>query len=438
MLPWLAGLSGAAEDLSARPSWRCTPDRVAACREVEVTCESLPPDPVAGDRVFWDFGDGGGRIEGPAARRVLPPGLTGYAVRRLVVRADGSSSADRLVLPLDASSLARCPPSVRAVRARDAGGVERDLSGRLPDESGFRIAVISDGNGPYGAIQQAEGVEAAVRALVERIRPDLVVHNGDLVAGQKRGIGRDRLRAMWEEYLRVVARPLRAAGIPLVPVPGNHDASPSGRLPDREVFREIWTRPENRPPVDFVDDAGYPLRYAFRAGGALFAVLDAPTGRTGADDPAWLARVLGGGGDPPEKTRLVFAHVPPWQPTAKAYGTLSRWPALAAVLRERAVDLLLTGHYELFFPTRLDGVEVVLDGTLAAACAPLADGRPGCRCRPLAGTTLCQGMSFVVLDLQDGALVRRFAVHGPDFDRLLPASFLPAQVGEHRIAPGWP
>lgn len=406
------------------PAWGCTPTAVAACREVRVTCAVADPAAAAGWTLAWDLGDGGGSHPGPSVERVLPAGLTGYAVR-LVGRRGGHTASGRLVLPLDPATLTACPGL-----PADAGAPP-PLPERPPGAT--RVALVSDSNGPYGAVAQGEGAAAAVRALVERVRPDLVVHVGDMVAGQKRGLDEGRLRAMWAGYAEAVADPLAAAGVPLLPVPGNHDAAPDPALADRAAYRAFWEERRPPPAVALVAADGWPFRYAARLGDTLLVVLDAPTGRVTAADRGWLADVLGAGA--PGVT-LVFAHVPPWQPTRRAYGTLRGWSELAPLLRRGGVDLLVSGHYEVFYPTVLDGVEVLLDGTLAAACAP-RDDVPGCRCRPLAGSELCQGLSFVVLDSAQGRVVQRFAVHGPDFDRVLPAAWLPAEVTGHPRAPGW-
>ena len=403
----------------------CTPERVPACREVEVTCTPRETG-VAGDwRYAWDFGDGGPVVTGRTATRLLPAGLTSYAVELSAAR-QGEHRHARTVLPLDTATLSDCsdaPPETPALPARPSG------------DGALRVAVISDSNGRYGQITQAHGSAPAVRALVEDLRPDVVVHNGDMIAAQRRGIGVEQLEAMWREYERVVVAPLRAAGIPLLPVSGNHDASPSRKLEDRAVYERVWRQPGFRPDVEYVDDENYPLRYAAVVGGALLVVLDAATGRQGHDDVRWLEEVLARVGD--RGPRLVFAHVPPWQPTERGYGQLQRWPELAAILRVEKVDMLLSGHYEVFYPARLDGVEVVLDGTLAMNCGKRKDDREGCRCRPLAGTTVCQGMTFVVLDAAGGRLKRRFAVAGPDFDRVFPSARLPEMVNGSRRAPGW-
>ena len=59
-------------------------------------------------------------------------------------------------------------------------------------------------------------------ALTERLRPDLVLVTGDMVAGQRAGLD---YGAMWAGWHRAVTDPLRAAGIPMAVTPGNHDAS---------------------------------------------------------------------------------------------------------------------------------------------------------------------------------------------------------------------
>ncbi|MEA5417518.1 metallophosphoesterase, partial [Synechococcus sp. BA-132 BA5] len=65
-----------------------------------------------------------------------------------------------------------------------------------PPRAGTRLVLISDLNGSYGSTTYVAEVHRGV-ALIPPLRPDLVICAGDMVAGQKAGLGRQRLAAMW-------------------------------------------------------------------------------------------------------------------------------------------------------------------------------------------------------------------------------------------------
>lgn len=401
----------------------CEPSAITPCRATEITCrvEGLA-DP---NTAFWVFDDGGPEASGARIRRTLPPGLTSYSLRLRAGPGDAPSSGP-VTLPLDWRVAEACPEGTV-----QGGGT--DAPPPRPTE-GLRVVVLADSNGPYGTVPQPEGVTTAVIAVRDEVRPDIVVHVGDMVAGQSSAVDAAALTRMWAAYGEAVREPLDWADIPLVPVPGNHDASPSGKLADRDVYVATWKQPDWKPEVDFVDGTNYPLEYAFRHRGALFVVLDAPTGQLTGASIAWLRKVLAD--FPDAHPRYVFAHVPPLQPTDRAYGKLRGWDSLASVLREGAVDQLVTGHYEVFYPTRLDGVEVVVSPPLATPCR-WDDAKSGCRCRTLRGWPLCLGKGLLVLDSVGGRVTTRFALQGPEFGSVLPAATLPARVGGHTRSTAW-
>ncbi len=138
----------------------------------------------------------------------------------------------------------------------------------------IRIAVLSDLNGSYGSTDYGRPVEAAVRRIVAE-RPDLVIVAGDMVAGQRVDpkLSAAGIAAMWEGFDKTVAGPLRQAGIPMLAVPGNHDASAyPGFEAERRAFAaaaESW-----RPDLRFASDEGWPFRFAARVEDVLVVGLD--------------------------------------------------------------------------------------------------------------------------------------------------------------------
>ena len=98
----------------------------------------------------------------------------------------------------------------RPARSRAATGLA------APPRGGTRLVLINDLNGSYGSTTYIAEVHRGV-ALIPPLRPDLVICAGDMVAGQKAGLGRQRLAAMWAGFDRSVLGPLRNAGLPFAP-----------------------------------------------------------------------------------------------------------------------------------------------------------------------------------------------------------------------------
>jgi 3',5'-cyclic AMP phosphodiesterase CpdA len=140
-----------------------------------------------------------------------------------------------------------------------------------PESAPLRVAVISDLNSGYGSKRYAPAVHAATKALVERVRPDLVLITGDMVAGQKSGLD---YRGMWKAFHASVTDPLLAADIPVAPAPGNHDAAPGFAAERRHYFAQ-WTDPKRAARVRYVDASSYPFHYSFEHAGVFFAAIDA-------------------------------------------------------------------------------------------------------------------------------------------------------------------
>ena len=156
----------------------------------------------------------------------------------------------------------------------------------------LRVAVISDLNGSYGSTHYETSVDAAIDRILA-VRPDLVISTGDMVAGQRRPhLTRPEVERMWEAFHEHVSERLAGAGIPLAVTPGNHDGSAydSFRL-ERTIYAEQWAG--RRPNVQFLDESGYPFRYAFVAGDVLFIALDATTvGHLPAEQMDWVLSLI--------------------------------------------------------------------------------------------------------------------------------------------------
>ncbi len=297
--------------------------------------------------------------------------------------------------------------------ATAAGGGE---SARLPvnpakagespsGENSFRFVAISDLNGPYGSVDYNAHVHALVGQVAEKVRPELVISAGDLVAGQRRGLGEERIWAMWAGFNQAVVDPLRAAGIPFAPVAGNHDASGYPAFAhEREIYREHWRKAEQRPPLDFIDDTHYPLYYTFQHKGAFFMVLDVTTLEPLPEAKwTWMEEQLRAARD--HDLRFATCHVPPFPVAIGREHEIMPAPDNDRIRRlfvEHGVDVFFTGHHHAYFKGRKKGLNLV-----SLNCA-------GSGPRPLIGTDAPQLQSMVVVDVVDGKIADMFAVRSDE------------------------
>lgn len=283
-----------------------------------------------------------------------------------------------------------------------------------PPPRRLRVAVVSDLNGSYGSRQYGEAVHAAVDRLLG-VQPDLVLTTGDMVAGQRAGLD---YAGMWHGFHSAVSDHLVEHGIPFAVTPGNHDASGYPAFArERQRFVEEWSG--RRPDVEFVDDADYPLRYAFRRGPALFVSLDATTvGPLSIDQMAWLDRVLANHDAP---VKVVFGHVPLYPFTHGREREAIADRALEDLLDRHEVDLFLSGHHHAYYPGRRGPLRLV-----STACL---GGGP----RPLIGTRRPSERSLIVLEIGEDGIESLDAFAGDELGRRIARRELPDHVGEGEL-----
>jgi predicted phosphodiesterase len=275
------------------------------------------------------------------------------------------------------------------------------------------VVVISDLNGPYGQVGLHPRVRVAVARIIER-KPDLVISTGDMVAGQQPHPKLDdqALHNMWTEFHRTVTEPLAAAGIPFAATPGNHDASAyPGYARERAAYARAWA--DHRPAVEMLDEAGFPFRYAFRFGEAVFVSLDATRmGALPADDMTWLTGILNSPAAASRPT-VLFGHLPVWP---VAHGRETEYlddPALRDLLAQTKVRLMLSGHHHAYYAGRHGET-----AHISQAC--LGSGP-----RRLIGTSTVAPRAFTRFTLWPDGRVETDALLAPRYEESLDLTTLP-------------
>ena len=145
----------------------------------------------------------------------------------------------------------------------DDGSFVPAVPGTAAPSTAWRFAVVGDTH----VTATSSAVPAEIVASILRDGVDLVLVPGDVVEG-----GRGATRAQMERQLRAfldVTAPLRAAGIGVYPVRGNHeDDVPDGKAAWSAVFSGADALPGDGP----AGETG--LTYSFTSKNALFVGLD--------------------------------------------------------------------------------------------------------------------------------------------------------------------
>jgi acid phosphatase type 7 len=244
------------------------------------------------------------------------------------------------------------PGSTYHYRVEGVGGSSSGCFRTAPvgDDSRFSFAVVGDsGSGGKGQL--------AVAALLERLRPDLVLHTGDVVypAGQERHYDR-RFFAPYRNLIKTV---------PLFPVLGNHDV----RKGNGAAFLENFHPPLGSP--------GSTKRYySFDWGNTHFVALDSELyhgdrGSNPEEQRDFLERDLA---TTRKRWTVAFLHRSPYG-SSRHGGDEKVREDLEPLFVKHGVDLIFSGHdhvYERTVP--ITGVTYVVSGGGGRRLYPAGNG----------------------------------------------------------------
>jgi hypothetical protein len=254
-----------------------------------------------------------------------------------------------------------------------------------PSRGSWRLGLISDLNASYGSTTYVGEVARGV-TLLQRLRPDLVICAGDMVAGQKLSLGDGQLDAMWAAFARKVLEPLREQGVPFGPVIGNHDGSAS-RSGGRTVFererqraRRFWQARRSALGLTLLEGSDFPFHYSFRQGEAVVVVIDASAAQLQPSTLPWLERELRRPEARAARLRLVVGHLP-LQGVAlgrdRPGEVLHDAAGLRQLLERQRVHLYISGHHHAYFPGRSGSLDLLSLGAMGSGPRRLLiDSRP--------------------------------------------------------------
>ncbi|HSK03606.1 MAG TPA: metallophosphoesterase, partial [Kofleriaceae bacterium] len=256
----------------------------------------------------------------------------------------------------------------------------------------WTIAVMSDIHMPRRNLKVEPELPRAVAAIVG-LRPRLVVITGDHTnGGDKDSPATVARSARWWKIFADELRPLRDAGIPVLPVAGNHDAYLAGqRAHYAAAFADLaaWAAPlalnAAVPAGGKVMLDRPPFSYSVDVDGVHLSLAHVVTQGLHREVAAWLADDLARAAG--AKLRLVFGHVPMSSVIAAPSGGFVR--ALGGLLEAGRAAVYVAGHEHLVWDedVRLPGggsVRQVLVGCTSALYnwAPSAASRQRAGCMP--------------------------------------------------------
>ena len=250
--------------------------------------------------------------------------------------------------PLDADPAASLPDDdddqalVAIEPAVSTDAMREPLAGLVPETTSpqqWSFAVLSDLHLPNPRSAVIDREVAALIAMGVRF----VVVTGDHTNGSA-GVDhrRGRVNAWWAAVTGALA-PLRDAGIPVLPIAGNHDTYLAWQRDGFErTFGDLdrWAEPLEVHPAAGRGFARAPYSYSVDVDGVHLALANIVDQSVDRDVATWLTDDLATAAD--ARVRIVFGHVPLFSVVQRpARGFVDQ---LGAILARGNVDVYVAGH----------------------------------------------------------------------------------------------
>jgi Icc-related predicted phosphoesterase len=294
----------------------------------------------------------------------------------------------------------------------------------LPPRKDLRLVVISDLNSQYGSTTYEPEVSQAI-ALIPQWQPDLVLCGGDMIAGQKASLTQSQIESMWAAFDEKIAAPLRQQQIPFGMTIGNHDGS--GAIKDqtlifqneRDLAQTYWQ--QHPSYLNFVDRANFPFYYSFQQNDVFFLVWDASTAQISPQQLEWVEQTLQTPAAQQASARIVLGHLPlyPVAQTKNQPGEyLAAGKQLRSLLAKNQVLMYVSGHQHVYYPGRIDSLELLHAGALGQGA------------RQLINSELPPRQTITVLDLELPEMIITYSTYDASTWQQIALKELPTSIPE--------
>ena len=252
----------------------------------------------------------------------------------------------------------------------------------------LKILLISDLNASYGSIAYSADVPAVINEI-GKIKPDLILCAGDMVAGQKASLTEQNIKEMWQSFKTVVLEPIQKRNIPFAFTLGNHDASPSFSK-DRAIATQFWKNERQATNLTFVDSEHYPFYFSYLKNNVFFISWDASGAKIKPELYAWMQEQTSLAVAKNARMRVLLGHLPLYAIVAAKNkpGEVNSNPDSALTFfKTHKIDLYISGHQHAYYPATKNGVLLLNSGCIG-------DGP-----RPILGHTALAQKAYTIIEI---------------------------------------
>ncbi len=229
----------------------------------------------------------------------------------------------------------------------------------------LKILLISDLNAGYGSLTYSDDVPAVIKEI-RKIKPDLILCGGDMVAGQKLSLTEQNIKEMWQSFKMVVFDPIKNAKVPFGFTLGNHDASPNF-IKDRAMAKEFWKNEQAATRLTFVDSEHYPFYFSYLKNNVFFMSWDASGAKIKPELYNWMKSQSNLEVAQKARMRILLGHLPLYAIVAAKNkpGEVNSSPDSAlAFFKAHRIDMYISGHQHAYYPATKNGVQLLNSGCI--------------------------------------------------------------------------
>ena len=208
---------------------------------------------------------------------------------------------------------------------------------------------------------------------IGKIKPDLILCGGDMVAGQKASLTEQNIKEMWQHFKTVVFDPIKKADVPFGFTLGNHDASPNF-LKDRTIATQFWKEEKQATRLTFVNSEHYPFYFSYLKNNVFFISWDASGAKIKPELYHWMKMQTNLPVAKNARMRILLGHLPLYAIVAakNKVGEVNSNPDSAlAFFKTHQIDMYISGHQHAYYPATKNGVQLLNAGCIGDGPRPI-------------------------------------------------------------------